>query len=528
MSASREGFLLPEQVDVVVLGAGQAGLATGYFLKRSGLSFVLLDAESGPGGAWRHGWESLRLFSPAQWSSLPGWPMPPAADGFPTRAEVLSYLSTYESRYEFAVLRPVHVSSVSDEQDHLVVHTNAGPIAARAVVSATGTWSSPFIPDYPGKDMFEGVQLHSAQYRRPEPFEGKRILVVGGSNSGAQILAELSHVAEVTWVTLEEPVFLPDDVDGRVLFERATARWKAQQAGLLDPMPPGNLGNIVMVAPVREARERGVLKRRPPFAGVTPRGVRWTDGQEEPFDAIVWCTGFRPALQHLAALGVLQADGQVQVEGTRSVVQPRLMLRHLDSYAVEIIITLALATAGYSLAEYFHVSAPLAVVIMGLVIGNVGKAAMSERTREHLFSFWELLDELLNLLLFALIGLEVVALTVDWSQVWIGFLAIPVVLFARLASVGTPFLALKEFRRSSPNAVPIMTWGGLRGGISIALALSLPAAVEGRDLIIGVTYVVVVFSLLVQATTLGGLIGYLARREARARGTPDADAILTG
>ncbi len=205
-----------------------------------------------------------------------------------------------------------------------------------------------------------------------------------------------------------------------------------------------------------------------------------------------------------------------------------LMLRHLDSYAVEIIITLALATAGYSLAEYFHVSAPLAVVIMGLVIGNVGKAAMSERTREHLFSFWELLDELLNLLLFALIGLEVVALTVDWSQVWIGFLAIPVVLFARLASVGTPFLAFKEFRRSSPNAVPIMTWGGLRGGISIALALSLPAAVEGRDLIIGVTYVVVVFSLLVQATTLGGLIGYLARREARARGTPDADAILTG
>ena len=326
MNASREGFPLPEQVDVVVIGAGQAGLATGYFLKRSGLSFVLLDSESGPGGAWRHGWESLRLFSPAQWSSLPGWPMPPAADGFPTRAEVLSYLNAYESRYEFPVLRPVHVSSVSDEQDHLAVHTNAGRIAARAVVSATGTWGSPFIPDYPGKDMFECVQLHSAHYVGPEPFAGKRVLVVGGGNSGAQILAELSRVAEVTWVTLEEPVFLPDDVDGRVLFERATARWKAQQAGLPDPMPPGNLGNIVMVAPVREARARGVLKGRTPFARVTPRGVRWTEGQEEPFDAIVWCTGFRPALQHLAALGVLQADGRVQVEGTRSVVQPRLWL----------------------------------------------------------------------------------------------------------------------------------------------------------------------------------------------------------
>jgi CPA1 family monovalent cation:H+ antiporter len=205
-----------------------------------------------------------------------------------------------------------------------------------------------------------------------------------------------------------------------------------------------------------------------------------------------------------------------------------LMLRHLDSYAVEIIITLALATAGYSLAEHFHVSAPLAVVIMGLVIGNVGKAAMSESTREHLFSFWELLDELLNLLLFALIGLEVVALTVDWSQVWIGFLAVPVVLLARFASVGIPFFALARFRRSSPNAVPIMTWGGLRGGISIALALSLPAAIEGRDLIIGVTYVVVVFSLLIQATTLGRFIAYLGEREARARGTPPTDAVLEG
>src|SRR5690606_28267921 len=202
--------------------------------------------------------------------------------------------------------------------------------------------------------------------------------------------------------------------------------------------------------------------------------------------------------------------------------------RHLDSYAVEIIITLALATAGYSLAEHFHVSAPLAVVIMGLVIGNVGKAAMSESTREHLFSFWELLDELLNLLLFALIGLEVVALTVDWSQVWIGFLAVPVVLLARFASVGIPFFALARFRRSSPNAVPIMTWGGLRGGISIALALSLPAAIEGRDLIIGVTYVVVVFSLLIQATTLGRFIAYLGEREARARGTPSTDAVLEG
>lgn len=191
-----------------------------------------------------------------------------------------------------------------------------------------------------------------------------------------------------------------------------------------------------------------------------------------------------------------------------------LMLRQLDSYAVEILITLALATAGFSLAEQLHVSAPLAVVIMGLVIGNLGKQAMSESTREHLFSFWELLDELLNLLLFGLIGLEVIALTMDWGVIWLGLLAVPVVLVARAVSVGIPFLVLSNFRkRTSPNTVEIMTWGGLRGGISIALALSLPMTLEGRDTIVGITYVVVIFSLLVQATTLGKFMGWLKRKD---------------
>ncbi|TCP02420.1 cation:proton antiporter [Caldimonas thermodepolymerans] len=182
------------------------------------------------------------------------------------------------------------------------------------------------------------------------------------------------------------------------------------------------------------------------------------------------------------------------------------LLRDLDSYGIEILITLAMATAGYSLAELLHVSAPLAVVIMGLVLGNHGAAKhMSEKTREHLDNFWHLLDELLNLVLFGLIGLEVIALAFHWSDIWLGIAAVPVVLIARLASVGIPLAALRNFRQSSPHAVKIMTWGGLRGGISIALALSLPAF-EGRDMVIGVTYVVVIFSLLVQATTLGELV----------------------
>lgn len=183
-----------------------------------------------------------------------------------------------------------------------------------------------------------------------------------------------------------------------------------------------------------------------------------------------------------------------------------LMLRSLKSYAVQIMVTLALATAGYSASELLHVSAPLAMVVMGLVIGNHGtKKAMSARTREHLFGFWGLLDELLNLVLFALIGLQVIALSFDFDVVWVGLGAIPVVLLARAISVAMPLAALRGFRKVSPHSVKIMTWGGLRGGISIALALSVPDF-HGREMLIGVTYLVVVFSLLVQATTLGRLV----------------------
>jgi CPA1 family monovalent cation:H+ antiporter len=182
------------------------------------------------------------------------------------------------------------------------------------------------------------------------------------------------------------------------------------------------------------------------------------------------------------------------------------LLRLVDSYAIEIMVTLALATAGYSVAEHLHVSAPLAVVVMGLVIGNHAMTrAMSEQTREHLATFWTLLDELLNLLLFGLIGLEVIALSLKADLLLFGLLAVPVVLAARGVSVALPLLTLRGFRKLSPHVVKIMTWGGLRGGLSIAMALSLPDF-EGRYLIIGATYVVVLFSLLVQATTLGPYI----------------------
>ncbi|MHB8743649.1 MAG: cation:proton antiporter [Sulfuricaulis sp.] len=187
------------------------------------------------------------------------------------------------------------------------------------------------------------------------------------------------------------------------------------------------------------------------------------------------------------------------------------LLKGIDSYAVEILITLSLASAGYTVADSLHTSAPIAVVLMGLVVGNQGREfAMSEQTRQHLFSFWELIDELLNLLLFGLIGLEVIALSLSVNQMLPGLISIPIVLLARWVSVGLPIMAMSRFRVFTPNTIMIMTWGGLRGGISVALALSLPSF-PGRETIMAATYVVVIFSILVQALTMGRLVRRLNR-----------------
>lgn len=299
------------------------GLSLGYYLQRAGADFLILDAQDAPGGAWRHGWESLRLFSPAGYSSLPGWLMPPPPhEGYPTRDDVIAYLTRYEERYSLPVRRPVQVQSIERAGDGLVVVTDQGKLAAKSVVSATGTWSQPYVPTISGGDMFEGTQVHSAHYATPDDYVGQTVLVVGGGNSGAQIMAEVAPVARALWVTTKDPLFLPDDVDGRALFKRAVARMKAGPGDA----PVGGIGDIVMVPPVKEARERGDLTSVRPFERMTAGGVVWPDGSEMAIDSIIWCTGFRPALDHLRALDVVERDGRVMVELQRSIKEPRLLL----------------------------------------------------------------------------------------------------------------------------------------------------------------------------------------------------------
>ena len=182
------------------------------------------------------------------------------------------------------------------------------------------------------------------------------------------------------------------------------------------------------------------------------------------------------------------------------------MLKRVNNYQVEVIITLALVMGGYALADRIHTSGPIAIVVAGLLIGNQGRAfAMSEITRQRLDDFWELVDEILNALLFLLIGLEVLVMPFTRELLIVSLLAIIITLFARWASVGGAVLIMRQFRPFSPGAVKILTWGGLRGGIAVALALSIPPVPE-RTTIITITYIIVVFSIVIQGMTLGRLV----------------------
>ncbi|WP_392839746.1 ArsO family NAD(P)H-dependent flavin-containing monooxygenase [Streptomyces sp. LN500] len=316
-------------VDVVVIGGGQAGLAAGYHLRRNKLDFVILDAQGASGGAWQHAWDSLHLFSPAAFSSLPGRIMPaqPGTE-YPDAAHVVQYLTDYEQRYDLPVHRPVRVRAVRRDDDRLRVETDAGDWSARAVISATGTWWRPFLPAVPGQEAFTGRQLHTTGYRRPSDFAGQRVVVVGGGNSGAQIAADLAthDGIDLTWVTQRPPRFLADDIDGRALFDAATARRRALDEGRTDTGGVASLGDIVAVPPVRVARDAGLLKAQPMFERLTADGVRWSDGTTASADAVIWCTGFRPALSYLAPLGLRGVRGHIATHGTRAADEPRLHL----------------------------------------------------------------------------------------------------------------------------------------------------------------------------------------------------------
>lgn len=307
-----------EVKDVVIIGGGQSALACGYYLRRTNLDYLILDKQEYCGGSWQEAWDSLTLFSPSEQSSLPGWLMPKSEQDFPSRDEVVDYLCNYEKRYKLNVERGVTVVSVEREENSFKLITNKGNYYSKTVVSATGIWERPFIPEVQGMEKFSGIQFHAADYKNPEEYHEQKVLIVGEGNSGAQILADVSKVTRTAWATLSKPDFLPDDVDGRVLFNVASAKYYAEQKG--EKFDPGkyNLGHIVMVPTVIDARERGVLESSGRFTSIHENGVVWETGEKEDFDVIIWCTGFRYATGHLDSLLTTDPRGKIKTRGTKA------------------------------------------------------------------------------------------------------------------------------------------------------------------------------------------------------------------
>jgi hypothetical protein len=314
------------ETDVVVIGAGQAGLSSAYFLRRAGMDFVVLDQNSAPGGAWQHRWPSLRMATVHGIFDLPGMRFDPPGPGEQAATAVPAYFAAYERAFGLDVQRPVAVSAVRDLGARLKIETSSGDWAARAVINATGTWTRPFWPHYPGR--FDGTQLHTADYRGPGEFTGKRVLVVGGGTSAVQIQLELAEVAETFWVTRRPPVFRTEPFTheyGRMIIARVDERVRAG-------LPPESVvaaTELSLTPEVVAAQEKGLLRRRPMFERLVPHGVAWADGTTLDVDVILWCTGWRAALDHLAPLNLRGRGGGIVMDGTRVVAEPRL---HLVGY----------------------------------------------------------------------------------------------------------------------------------------------------------------------------------------------------
>jgi cation diffusion facilitator CzcD-associated flavoprotein CzcO len=325
------------EVEAVVIGAGQAGLAGAYHLRRSGLvperDFVVLDHSPGPGGAWQFRWPSLTYGKVHGMYALPGMELTGADPDRPSAEVIREYFDRYEKAFGLRVRRPVRVRAVREgDGGRLLVDTSDGMWSTRTLVNATGTWDRPFRPRYPGQESFRGRQLHTAQYAGPEEFAGLRVVVVGGGASGTQHLLEIApYAASTTWVTRRPPVFREGPFDqeaGRA----AVALVEDRVRRGLPPRSVVSVTGLPLTDAVRQGLADGVLDRQPMFDRITPDGVEWGDGpggRRVAADVILWATGFRPALGHLAPLGLREPGGGIRVEGTRAVRDPRV---HLVGY----------------------------------------------------------------------------------------------------------------------------------------------------------------------------------------------------
>lgn len=331
------GFAL--KTEIVVIGAGQAGLSSAYHLLKRGLEphreFVVLDRSPRAGGAWQFRWPSLTLSLVNRIHDLPGMRFADVVDPGSTEVQaslaVPRYFAAYEKKFDLPVYRPVTARVVCERDGRLRIETDRIEFSARGIINATGTWETPYLPEYPGADRFSGEQLHTKDYRSADYFSGKHVIIVGAGISAIQLLDEISRVTTTTWVTRREPEFREgpfDEAAGRAAVAIVEDRVRRG-------LPPASVVSVtgLPVTPAIEAmRERGVLDRLPMFSEITEKGVRWPDGSELRADVILWCTGFRSSLDHLAPLMLREPGGGIVMTGrlaTQVAKDPRI---HLVGY----------------------------------------------------------------------------------------------------------------------------------------------------------------------------------------------------
>jgi len=369
------GEPIREDATVVVIGGGQAGLSAGHHLRRrgfastaeagpSGPTFVVLDAEDRPGGAWQHRWSSLTMRTVNGIFDLPRFPKPPIDPEAPSNVAVPEYFAAFERAEQLPIRRPVTVTAVSraddDPDGDLLVDTTDGGWRARAIINATGTWNTPVLPVYPGQETFRGRQLHTRDYVRADEFAGQRVAIVGGGISALQLLEEVSRESTVRWYTRREPVFLDGEfraeVEGRMVIERVAADVEAGN-------PTGSVVSytgLIETPYVTAARERGVLHRRPMFRSIEPDGVREADGSFTPVDVLLWATGFKAHVAHLDPLRLRNDRGGITMRGTQVADEPRVHLIGFGPSQSTVGANRAGRQAAWALAEHLGVPRPVA------------------------------------------------------------------------------------------------------------------------------------------------------------------------
>jgi putative flavoprotein involved in K+ transport len=295
--------------EVVVIGAGQSGLAAARALRDHDVATVVLEARDRAAGSWPYYYDSLKAFSPAGFSSMPGMPFPGDPSRYPTRDEVSDYLDSYAAALDAEIHTSTRVTAVREEDREFVVLTADGRrLRATGIVAASGSFSSPHRPTFPGQESFTAELTHVADYRNPAPYAGKRVIVVGAGDSAAQVANELAPFAQVT-VAVRHPLrFIPQRIGGKDVhywlretgFDSLPAEW-------LNKITGGSV--ITDSVGFQQTLADGLLDVRPVFTGLDSDHVVWDHHERERVDAVILATGYRPSLGYLRELGALDSEG---------------------------------------------------------------------------------------------------------------------------------------------------------------------------------------------------------------------------